>query len=227
MEEENKLKDTNDEKQKKLDRLLKADDIIYGQLGYADVKLSFILAANIGLIVGAFGGVVECCLQMANCENGCAVPFVPWWGICIIAAYLFFFVGIANIVSAIFTIQGLCPNTNKHGSKKQEDQNSEMRAIEPKNQFFYGDVGSYHTDFHPGEGKTESSLRKEYLDTLDARGIDGSIEDAAGQNIAVSNILLSKYQKTKWSVYFLLCSIFPIWYFIGKPWKGTKKKEHL
>jgi hypothetical protein len=226
MEDKNMADASDDEKQRKLERLLKANEIIYGQLGYADVKLSFVLAANIGLIVGSCGGIVECCFQMANCDTGCAKPLVPWQGLCIIASVLLF-VLIANIASIIFTIQGLSPNTKTHGSKGQKKTDDDAESTIPNNQFSYLDIDKYHVDAHKGEAKTILSLRKEYLEDIDSRGIDGAIDDAAGQNIAVANIITEKYARIKWSVYFLLGSVFPVWFFVGRPWRGHKKKERL
>lgn len=212
-------------KQQKLDRLLKVNDIIYGQLGYADVKLSFLLAANIGLIVGTFSGILDCLFNLVEPDDPSFHSILPWWGFLIIVACLTY-VFIVNIVSTIFTVQGLSPNTQTHGFWKKDGKKIDAKEDVPNNQFFFGDLEKYHVDFLPEKNKTILGLRRELLDYIDSRGIDGAIEDAVGQNIAVSHIIMYKYAKTKTSVYFLLASLFLPWYFLGKSRAESKVKSH-
>jgi hypothetical protein len=205
----------NDSKDE-LANLLKANDIFYSQLDYADLKLSFVFGANIAVLAGSVGGTIQLFLSF----NGDPKTSIPDWAFFTIIGVLIYVI-VIDLVSTIFTIAGLIPNTRKKGLKSNDSDSTFNN-----NQFFYGDVAKYSVDAIDSTEKGSLKSKKDYLNELFSSGTDGAIEDIADQNIAVSKIVVEKYAKTSWSIYFLVSAIFPLWLIIGI-FYGKNKKPHL
>ncbi|MBQ7250457.1 MAG: hypothetical protein IJS37_03845 [Bacilli bacterium] len=191
--------------------LQKANDIIYGQLGYADVKLSFVLAASTALIAGATSGIVGCLVQVYS-ESKSRLPDWAWFIFVGVLAY----VALLNMISVFCVGLALNPNTRTHGTKRKVDVKEGKVS---RNQYFYGDIAKYNIEAEGNDAnETVASKRGKYINEVQQRGYRGSIEDMAGQNIAVSSIILNKYRVTKGAVFCLIQSVCPFWFLVKIPW---------
>lgn len=170
--------------------LKEENELLFSQLSYADNKINFILVGAVLAVISSIGWIVEIIIGGFQCW-----PAWKWY----LFGYLIW-VLLGGIVSSIFCLSGIKPNTDKAEGNGRT------------NIYFFGDIAK--------EAKGE-----DLICDINSRKTE---LDLANENISLSKIVTGKYKICKCGSSSFISAIFPpyvLWIFISFICQKCKSKK--